>query len=85
MEKSEVMSKKNSGFLVTAWAERASGPGWANTLIYALYRDGNGQLTLECFQPDEQTAEMRILFDISASATTAMKQAVGRKMGKVKP
>jgi hypothetical protein len=62
--------------IVTAWAERASGPGWSNALVWVIVRDGNGVLRQECLQPEEQTAEMHHLFGVSAAAAQAMLIAV---------
>jgi hypothetical protein len=62
--------------VVAAWAEHASGPGWSNRLVNVLYRDGNGMLTIERLQPDQQTADMSTLFDVSATVTLSMIAAV---------
>lgn len=62
--------------LVTAWAERASGPGWLNFPVWVLIQDGNGKHRVECLQPHEQNDALRQLFDISVSCQKAMVSAV---------
>ncbi len=60
--------------VVTAWAESAAGPGWANSPVYVVLRatDGTGTLTTECIQPPEQTLEMHTLYAVSAAVSGAM-------------
>ena len=62
--------------IVTAYAERANGPGWANSPIWVIVRDRFGNLREECLQPDEQTAEMAVLYRVSEAAHSAMVSAV---------
>lgn len=64
--------------IVCAFAESASGPGWANSPIWFVTRDGNGKLAIECLQPAEQTAEMRTLYTVSSAAHACMTRAVER-------
>jgi len=69
--------------IVAAWAERCSGPGWSNTIIWYLERDEMGTLRVEAIQPNEQTAEMMELFEFSEVAARRMLSAVvRRKQGK---
>ena len=68
--------------VLTAYAEGASGPGWANQPIWVIVRDGNGALRQECIQPERQTAEMLTLYRISQSAHLAMTAAVERIRGR---
>lgn len=70
------MIKAKGETVVTAFAERASGPGWANSPIWVIVRDLNGNLRQECLQPEEQTAEMAVLFRLSEAAHEAMTSAV---------
>ena len=64
--------------IVAAWAERASGPGWSNRLVWLLVRDEDGELRLDSLQPDEYapSATVTALFDVSAACATAMLRAV---------
>jgi len=53
--------------LRVAWAEVCSGSGWRNEIIYAVVsRAGVNQPELIVLQSDEQTEEIRVLFDVSA-------------------
>lgn len=45
----------NKREIVCAYAEHASGPGWANSLVWVVERDGNGWLHHRAIQPEEQT------------------------------
>lgn len=67
--------------IVTAWAENACGPGWSNSLVWVLVRDGNGKLRVEALQPDEQTADIVHAFAYSALATGKLTAAVKRACG----
>lgn len=73
-----------SKHIVCAFAEPSFGPGWANAPIWFVTRNGNGNLTLECLQPAEQTAEMQTLYKVSAAAHSAMTSAVERSFAKKK-
>jgi hypothetical protein len=66
---------RNSGRVVMAWAEHCAGPGWSNHLLWYIVRR-NDEYVLECLQPDEQTAEMRTLFDVSAVVSSQMRALV---------
>ena len=68
--------------IVTAFAEYAYGPGWANAPIWVIVRDKTGELRQESIQPLEQTAEMTTLFRISDVVNKAMTTAVKSKVGK---
>jgi len=62
--------------IVTAFAEYASGPGWANRPLWVIVRGADLRLREECIQPKTQTAEMKALFRVSNAAHEAMKSAV---------
>lgn len=62
--------------VVVAWAENASGPGWANRLVWVLLRDGNGKLRLEDIQREEMSYRMSVLLDVNSASTQAMTTAV---------
>ncbi len=65
--------------VITAYAEGASGPGWANSPIWVIIRSQlDGSLRHECLQPDEQSREMRILWGVSQCAHATMTYAVAR-------
>ena len=53
--------------IITAWAEYASGPGWSNTPVWIIVRDGNGKLEERCIQPDEQSGYVMDLYRIAAT------------------
>jgi hypothetical protein len=63
---------KSGGQIVTAWAESASGPGWANQPVWVLVRSLSGDLRIECLQPEEQTPTMQTLHSISATVSGQM-------------
>ena len=65
--------------VVTAYASPAAGPGWANSPLWVILRDGDGHITEECVQPDEQTAEQQILYRISAAIHRDMVRAEERR------
>ena len=60
------MKLKSTDSIVTVYAVMASGPGWANTPLFVIYRDGNGMLHEDAIQPEQQTREIRELFEIAA-------------------
>lgn len=62
--------------IVTAYAESADGPGWANAPIWVIIRQEDGTLCWECIQPKDQTAEMVILYKVSQAAHQSMVAAV---------
>lgn len=64
--------------IITAFAEAASGPGWGNQPIIVV-TDNGGKYELEYIQPDEQTAEMMTLYQVSEAAHLAMTAAVRRR------
>lgn len=66
--------------IITAWAEYCSGPGWTNQIVNVLERDDSGRLTLRALQPEEQMAEIKALFGVSATAADSMTEAVKRSL-----
>lgn len=64
--------------IVTAYAEAAGGPGWANTPVWVIVRGADGTLREECLQPNEQTPGMITLYVVSAAANYAMRAEVGK-------
>jgi len=67
--------------IVTAYAESAAGPGWANQPIWVIVRGRDGALREECIQPDEQTDWMYALYAVSAAAHGSMVKAVRAHLG----
>jgi hypothetical protein len=67
--------------VVTAWAEKASGSGWINRIVWVLLqRRGTNQYRVECLQPEEQGAETRLLFNVSALVSAEMGALAGRDL-----
>jgi hypothetical protein len=71
-------------FVVTAWAEACTGPGWANAPVKVLIQDGNGKLRIEYLQPDELNQEVNTIYGISNLVSYEMTKAV-ISLVKVKP
>jgi len=67
---------QDGDIVITAYAESAAGPGWANTPIWVILKSREGLVHIECLQPDMQTRDMHILYDISQPAHLAMSNAV---------
>lgn len=64
------------GEIVAVVPEYCVGPGWANTPVWVYYRDDNQQIYQRCIQPDDQTPELVLLFDLGASIQSKLKAAV---------
>lgn len=62
--------------IVCAYAERAAGPGWGNSPIWVIVKDGDGKLREECIQPSDQTDRMVTLYAVSAAVHGEMTGAV---------
>jgi len=58
--------------IVTAYAEKANGPGWANKPLWVIVRDRNQNLREECIQPEKQTKEMHMMYEISEAVHKRM-------------
>ena len=61
--------------VVTAFAESCSGPGWANNPVWVVLKDGDGKLSLDAIQPENQTDTMCALYGVSQAAHLAMTKA----------
>jgi len=70
--------------ILTAYAERATGPGWANRPVWLIVAGADGKIRQECFQPYEQTVDMGTLYDISEAAHKAMTSAAKLAVRRVK-
>lgn len=62
--------------IVAVIASRASGPGWSNTPLWVVVKDQNGKLREVCFQPDEQSPDVRLLYSIAEQTHRTMVAAV---------
>ncbi len=69
---------KPHDYIVAAYAEPCSGPGWRNSPIWVVVQDGDKNLRMECIQPKFQTAQMMDLYRISAIIHSEMTGAVSR-------
>lgn len=61
--------------VLAAWAEPASGPGWANAPVRAVVRYPDGRYAEEWLQPDEQSPAVQTLYAASAVITGQMTRA----------
>ena len=69
--------KLNPGdYIITTYAQPASGPGWGNTPVWVLVKGADGKIREECLQPDQQTRDMVLLYPYSARAHRDMCSAV---------
>lgn len=76
------MAITSNDTVITAFAEYCYGPGWSNTPLWVIVRDANGLLRQESLQPDEQGADIRLQFDVSAAVHLSVKAAVIRQLAK---
>ncbi len=51
--------------IIAAWAERANGPGWANTPLWFIIQKNDGSFRQECLQPEFHTPAISLLYNIS--------------------
>lgn len=59
--------------IVAVVPETAAGPGWTNRVIWVHIVDTNtGKYRCEAIQPDEQTPEMKALFDVCEQAAKSL-------------
>lgn len=66
-------------YVVTAFAEPASGPGWSNRPVWVvLAKRGGGSLRMVCIQPEDQSEDMQQLYKFSALAHAEMRAAALR-------
>jgi hypothetical protein len=64
--------------IVAAFAESASGPGWANQPVWVIVRAVDHAMRMECIQPSEQSTEIMTLYGVSQAAHLYMTAAVRR-------
>jgi len=67
---------KKDEHILTAYAQRAAGPGWSNSPVWVIVRGVDGVIRQECLQPDEMSEEMHHLYVVSAAVHGAMTEAV---------
>lgn len=65
--------------VLTAYAESARGPGWANAPVWLIVRSAAGALRQECLQPEEQTETMRLFYRVSEQAHHTMTAEATRR------
>ena len=72
--------------VVCAYAQPATDPTargrYINTPIWAIVRGDDGVLREEVLQPDEQSKELQMLYEISAATHIAMLSALAIHYGK---
>ena len=68
--------------IVVAWAERCSGPGWSNPVIWYIERESDGTLRQYSAQRDEWSHSMSSLFSVCAAASDELTDAVNAWAGK---
>lgn len=70
---------RHTEYVATAFAESASGPGWANKLVWVIVCDRlDGSLRRISIQPDEQSDDMRMFHAVNEAAHAAMTGAAER-------
>ena len=72
--------------VVCAYAQPATDPTargrYINTPLWVIVRGDDGVLREECLQPDEQSKELQMLYEISAATHIAMLSALAIHYGK---
>lgn len=66
--------------IVTAYAQHASGPGWANQPVWVIVRDRSGDLREECIQPADQGHRTYVLYPVAAAMHRAFVSAIENDM-----
>ena len=67
--------------IVTAYARKASGPGWSNRPLWVVVEDRRtGKMREECIQPQQQSEEVWRLYDIASEVDAALYAAVKRML-----
>lgn len=64
-------------YIVTAYADPASGHGWSNSPLWVLIADAaTGRIREVALQPSEQPPEMRTLYAVSAAVHASLIEAL---------
>ena len=64
--------------VLAARPENASGSGWRNKPIWVYVEGTGGTIRVECLQPDEQTENMLLLFDVAEASQRELITEIGR-------
>jgi hypothetical protein len=65
--------------IIAVVPEVCCGPGWANTLIWVyIEQSSTHKLRTESIQPEEQTNEMKLLFEPAAYMAKTLKNLVNQ-------
>ena len=62
--------------IIAVVPEYCEGPGWANKPVWVYIVDSRDYLRTECLQPDEQTPELKTLFDVGATVCSSLRRSV---------
>ncbi len=73
------MKLRKGEFIERVRPQYAAGPGWAKAPLW-IHLNFNGERSVECLQPEEQSAEVHTLFRVCAAAHDAMLAAVTRQL-----
>lgn len=64
------------------WTDPTARGRWLNTPIWVIVRGDDGVLREEVLQPDEQSKELQMLYEIAAATHIAMLSALAIHYGK---
>jgi len=64
--------------IVAVVAKACHGPGWSNTPIWVFVQNGDGRIRQECLQPEEQSPDMRLLYEVLDVTHSKMLHAVNK-------
>lgn len=67
---------KDGETIVAVVPEHCSGPGWQNSVVWVYVQTRTGRIVIHALQPDEQSDEIRLLFDVGAVVCQKLKHAV---------
>jgi hypothetical protein len=80
-KKKKTLNLAKTEYIITAYGANCAGPGWANSPIFVVIRDGaTGKIRETAIQPEDQTKEMVDIFAFSALAHSRMTGLV-RELG----
>ena len=58
--------------------EFSIGPGWRNKPMWVYIQSTGGEIREECVQPNEQTENMLLLFDVAEAGQRELIAEIGR-------
>jgi len=70
--KNKIQKINKTDYVVCAYAQHATGPGWLNTPLWYIVKDENRKLREECLQPEEQSMELKKLYKIAEEVHKAL-------------